>query len=119
MNPIQYSDLRDIDDVHGFNESDAACLKEIEAVLMRHDRSDRFGIALLHKHFDLNDDEVLLEMCDTEARTLTLRPVQRSTDLAQRAVATIWTCGGVEAQKCTRQCVKGSDGKHYGYKEHL
>ena len=117
--PIQYRELNDIDHIQGFDADDTACLDEIAAVLQKHGKSNRFGIALLHKHFELAEDEILLERCDKTTRTLTLRPEKISSQDARHAIETIWTCGDAHAQACKRQCVVGKDGTHYGYKEHL
>jgi hypothetical protein len=38
----------------------------------------RFGIALLHSHFELADDEMLLETTDVEKREHWVRPVKKS-----------------------------------------
>lgn len=66
--------LPDIVDVRPVDETDRACLLEVRAVLERHGALKRFGINLLHDHFPMDDDEVLLEVCDPEERTLTIRP---------------------------------------------
>jgi hypothetical protein len=42
-------------------------------VLKRRNRLDRFGVTLLHTHFPMAEDEVMVESCDNEARTLTMQ----------------------------------------------
>ena len=83
------NDCPHIDDVQALNEEDLACLEEIAAVLQKHDRLDRFGLSLLHKHFDLAEDEVLVEYTDEEARTQTIRvekrPAQNNSCIQQTA----------------------------------
>jgi len=54
--PVQWSNLRNIDDVQPVNDGDTDCLVEIREVLRRHGKLDRFGVALLHSHFDLAND---------------------------------------------------------------
>jgi hypothetical protein len=49
----------------------------------------RFGVALLHSHFPLGTDEVMLELSDEESRTLTIKPVKQS-DAGDNNVGTIW-----------------------------
>lgn len=76
--PVQWARYRDIDLIKPINESDSPCLAEVREVLKRHNRLDRFGVALLHSHFEPSDDEVMLETGNEEMRTLTLRPVSES-----------------------------------------
>lgn len=66
--------LPDISDVEPLSEHDRGCLEELRTVLARHGALDRFGVNLLHDHFSLDDDEILVETCDPGARTLTMRP---------------------------------------------
>lgn len=68
--------LPHLHDVRPLDASDAPCLAEIEAVLARHGKAGRFGVSLLHRHFDLAEDERLVEVIDAESRTLTSRPVK-------------------------------------------
>lgn len=42
---------------HQLNSEGAACLAELREVLGKHDRLNRFGITLIHKHFELSEDE--------------------------------------------------------------
>lgn len=39
------------EDVEEFNPEDAALFLELREVLLRHGAVDRFGVALLHRHF--------------------------------------------------------------------
>ena len=87
--PVQWSSLKDIDDVEPLGDADAECLAEIREVLRKYDRMERFGVALLHSHFPLGDDEVMLETTDEDNRTLTLKPVKES-EAGQNNVGTIW-----------------------------
>ena len=78
LKSMQWTDLDHIADVKPIGEHDAVCLEEIRLVLQRHNALDRFGIALLHNHFDLADDEMMLETTDAELREHVVRPVKRS-----------------------------------------
>lgn len=69
-----YAALQDIDVVDPFDEDDRETLALIREVLRKRNAIDRFGITLLHDHFDVNDDEILIETCDHETRTLTIKP---------------------------------------------
>src|SRR4051794_39993335 len=86
--PIQWADLKDIDVVDPLNDSDSDCLVELREVLKKHGKRDRFGVALLHSHFEMADDEVLVEISDEESRVLTLRPVKHAN--VSNTVSTIW-----------------------------
>src|SRR5262249_39367548 len=54
---------------------DVALLTELREVLARHGALGRFGLTLLHEHFPVEDNEVLLETNDPLTRTLEMRPV--------------------------------------------
>jgi hypothetical protein len=78
LQPLQWNTLRDIDAVKPIDASDAECLEELRRVLEKHNRLDRFGVALLHRHFDVADDELLLETTDVSRREHWVRPVKKS-----------------------------------------
>jgi hypothetical protein len=78
LNPLQWSTLEHIDDVRPIDDSDAACLEEIRLVLAKYGNMGRFGIALLHRHFKLSDDELMLETTDVEQREHWVRPIRKS-----------------------------------------
>src|ERR671922_2522761 len=73
----QWSELQDIDKVQGFSDTDAPCIRELYGVLKKCNQLERFGIDLLHKHFEVADDEFLLETTDVEQRTQLIRPVKK------------------------------------------
>jgi len=75
---LQWSRLDNIDDVRPIDESDAPCLNEIRGVLAKHGCLDRFGVSLLHSHFDLAADEMLLETTDVSKREHWVRPVKKA-----------------------------------------
>jgi hypothetical protein len=78
LNPLQWGSLKDIDDARPIDDSDAACLEEVRLVLAKHGNLDRFGIALLHSHFHVAEDEMMLETTDVEHREQRVRPVKKS-----------------------------------------
>jgi hypothetical protein len=86
---MQWASLRDIDEVEPINATDSDCLTEIRDVLMKHGKLERFGVALLHSHFPLGDDEIMLETADPTSRTLTLAAVKEA-DAGNNKVGTIW-----------------------------
>jgi len=59
-------------------------------VLQRYGALDRFGISLIHRHFDIADDEELMEYTDVEQRTLTVKPVKKSDIDWQHTTITNW-----------------------------
>ena len=78
LNALQWSSLEYIDDVRPIDDSDAACLEEIRLVLAKYGNLSRLVIALLHSHFQLADDEMMLETTDVEQREHWVRPVKKS-----------------------------------------
>ena len=75
---MQWNRLNHIADLKPVGDDDADCLKEIRSVLERHNALDRFGVTLLHSHFDLAEDEMMLETTDVDKREHYVRPVKRS-----------------------------------------
>lgn len=64
------SPLPRFEEAEGLGPRDAAFVRDLVEVLERHGNLDRFGLCLLHDHFPLADDEVLVETNDPAARTL-------------------------------------------------
>ncbi|MFI9249487.1 hypothetical protein [Streptomyces sp. NPDC053069] len=58
------------EEAEGLGPQDAEFVKDLVAVLAKHGNLNRFGLCLLHDHFPLAADEVLVETNDPEARTL-------------------------------------------------
>lgn len=109
MLALAYRDLKDIDDVAPLGTEDAACLEELRAVLLRYNAIERFGITLLHSHFPVHKGERLLETCDPDQRTLTMRPVADDTLADREIVETEWRFGRSgdiqAAMTCAKACV--------------
>ncbi len=82
--------LPDIDVVAQLDDDDHQILAEIRAVLARHDALERFGVTLLHSHFDLDPGEILVEEVDRNSRTLTTRPRHRSEIRGDKLVPTVF-----------------------------
>lgn len=96
---LSFADLPDIDNVAPLGDSDQQCLSEIAAVLRRHGLESRFGVALLHTHFEVGADEVLVESVDVAQRTLTTTPRPRSD--SRSAIETLWR---FDSPTAARQC---------------
>ncbi|MEV6735857.1 hypothetical protein AB0N14_02485 [Streptomyces sp. NPDC051104] len=58
------------EEAEGLGPQDAEFVRDLVAVLEKHGNLDRFGLCLLHDHFPLAPDEVLVETNDLQARTL-------------------------------------------------
>jgi hypothetical protein len=119
---MEWAPLEDIDAVEPIGEGDADCLREVYAVLRRHGKQARFGLTLLHKHFPMGDDEVLLERTNAATRQLVLEPAKADSPDVVRSIQTSWMLGedgqGEVTRGCYRRCFKNvwgshSDGGHY------
>ncbi|MEU9447839.1 hypothetical protein [Streptomyces sp. NPDC048277] len=60
-------------EAEGLGPRDAEFVRDLVGVLAKHGNLDRFGLCLLHDHFPLAADEVLVETNDPRARTLNIR----------------------------------------------
>lgn len=109
-----WNDLPDIDEVAKRTEADHAVFAELREVLIRHKAIDRFGVFLLHKHFPMADDEVLVEFCDKASRELLIKPVKASEADRAGTVETSWKLGANEAAmtKCQLRCYVDEDRVH-------
>lgn len=90
LETVQWSSLTDINDVQPLGESDRQILDEIRDVLVRHSGTNRFGVCLLHKHFEVAEDEVAVEYTNAEDRTSTVvvEPLNASAD--RNHIETVW-----------------------------
>jgi hypothetical protein len=86
--PMQWTQIPDISETEPLTVSDRACLREVRDVLSRYGCLDKFGVNLIHKHFDIAPDEILVETIDAENRTLTVQPVRRGA--MPTAIETQW-----------------------------
>lgn len=69
IQPLQWSALPPLHDAPPLDDTDAACLDEVRAVLARHGKLKRFAVHLAHSHFELAPGEVLIERPDPDGRT--------------------------------------------------
>ncbi|MFF7367856.1 hypothetical protein [Streptomyces tricolor] len=60
------------EEAEGLGPQDAEFVRDMVAVLAKHGNLNRFGLCLLHDHFPLAADEVLVETNDVAARTLSV-----------------------------------------------
>ena|SRR5947199_298363 len=106
-----------IEEVAPVSEEDEACLAEIRDVLLKHNRLNRFGVSLLHDHFDVGDDELMVEVCDVEQRKLISMPFKREDIAGSKTIETNWRFEvngtGRPILTCIESCFF-SGGKHLG-----
>jgi hypothetical protein len=114
IQPTKWGKLPDINSVVEFSDNDADCLKEIRDVLKKHGCLERFGVSLLHTHFAIAEDELLLETTNTKERTQLIRPVKikdykNRDDLSLMTTALKLAHGDIVAiQHCV--CIRDKDG---------
>jgi hypothetical protein len=107
LETVQWSSLPDIDDVEPVGEGDRQVLEEIREVLVRHGRTGRFGVCLLHKHFEIAADEIAVEYTDIQARTSTVVVKPNDTASEGRHIETVWRFkndGPVAVTVCEQKC---------------
>jgi hypothetical protein len=83
-----YTVLRDMDgtDVGVLSDDDRACLAEVGQYLATTDAWQRFGVWLLHKHFEPSDGEVFVEQLAHSPRGTRTAPIERAPDLQATAI---------------------------------
>ena len=76
---MDYAALPDIDTfgVEKVDARDRECLNDIGALLIARGVNDRFGISLLHSHFPLGADELMIQAANEDQRKITLLPTRR------------------------------------------
>jgi hypothetical protein len=96
--------------------ADDELFRELAGVLKKHNALNRFGITLLHKHFDISPDEALLETTDVMRRCQLLQTVKRSELIDRDAVETAWRLGpsGEALWGCV--CSTDRNGNHMGHR---
>jgi len=98
--------LPSIEDVRPVSRNDEVCLREIRKVLRKHNALGRFGLTLLHQHFGVRKDEVLLEVCDAKKRTLTIRPTKQNRLKGRKVLETSWRLDtGGALMQCSQICI--------------
>ncbi len=113
-----HNDFPDVDDVEPVGDADMACFAEVRDVLKRHGKLERFGLALLHKHFDLLEGEILLEETDVSTRQQFLRPIQLRDVVRDGSIDTLFALVDIQGElKCYKTC-NVTSGSHTGNKDH-
>ncbi|EAY26057.1 hypothetical protein [Microscilla marina] len=77
VNP--YQGLQDIAEAQAYDKTeDEELMHDLHKVLKKHNAVSRFGVTLLHDHFEIDGDEMLIETHDPQSRTLTIKPYRNS-----------------------------------------
>jgi hypothetical protein len=111
--PVQsQNELPDIRDALPLGPGDEALMGDLHEVLKKHSALKRFGITLLHKHFDLAPDEVLVENAHRVDRTLLVKPAKASEFEGVKSIETSWRLdSGKPVMNC--KCIdSGGDHSH-------
>lgn len=115
---MEFTSSADFGSTRPLGADDEAVLSKIADLLRSHRKSDRFGVRLIRDAIALNEDELLLETCDEETRTLTCRVADTERNRDQN-VETTWRwepAGGdngfTVVQKCYFACEPWTTGQH-------
>jgi hypothetical protein len=73
-----------------FTESDKVCFEEIIEVLKKYNLIDKFGIGLLHDHFPIKEDEILLECTYPDDKTIHTETIRRDDVKDVNHIETAW-----------------------------
>lgn len=85
-----WNDLSGVIDAANLNSVDEQCLAEIQAVIEKYGLTNKFGVALLHKHFLIDKDEMMVERNYPKERKLVTTPVRAADAREKDLIATIW-----------------------------
>jgi len=117
VQPMQWKGIIDISETQDFTAEDSACFAEVRDVLKKYGVLDKYGVSLIHKHFDIDSDECLLEHTDIENRTLTIKPVKKSAIEPESTTITVWRLTeGDKLAEVGCRCALGPNG-HWGRHE--
>jgi len=115
ISPMQWATIADLHDTPPLNDEDLACMRDIRDVLIRHGKLNRFALHLIHKHFDLADDEILVEYSEASAREQYFRVEKRTATIVESSIPTTWT---LEHMSPLAHCVCAKRGtEHLGRHE--
>jgi hypothetical protein len=93
--PTAWSRLQHIADVSPICDKDEQVLAEIRTVLERHHALERFGVTLIHRHFELHEGEIIVESTHMEQRRQTVEVRSEAEVMAAgNVIATQWVFDG-------------------------
>ena len=105
LTPTLWSKFSHVDKVAPLSDDDYAVLNEIKQVLEKHNAVDRFGVSLIHRHFELKEDEIVFETTNEEARVQQIE-VCASSSIKDRSdiLETQWVFDGGQNLVCVKYC---------------
>ena len=112
---MQWAKAKDLEDTMPLDESDLLCMKAIREVLANHGKLNRFALHLTHKHFDLADDEILVEYSDEEKREQFFKVEKLDSEIVTQSIPTTWTLERMEPSArcvCAYRPAHGHLGRH-------
>jgi hypothetical protein len=121
IKPMQWASVKDLHDCEPLSQADLACMKDVRAALARHGKLDRFALHLIHKHFEIAPDEVLVEYSDAHSREQFFRVEAADSATAKLAIPTTWTLDSIEPMArcvCAYRATHGHLGRHETGIEH-
>lgn len=112
---MQWAQLSDLHDCLPIAEDDLDCMKDLREVLARHNKLDRFALHLIHKHFDIAEDEILVEYNDVDEREQYFKVEKWNSEVMNHAIPTTWTLENTEPMAlcvCAYRQGQGHLGRH-------
>lgn len=94
LETVDWALMNHIDDVEEISDNDYEVLKEIGDVIRKHGREEKFGVCLLHKHFDLEKGQRMFEETDFENKKLVSRIVSEEEYSDKDVIETAWRFSG-------------------------
>lgn len=108
---------KDIHEVEPRLESETAAFIELREVLVRHGLEQKYGLTLLHKHFDLAENEIMVEFTDLETRTLISKPTDADSVSESNIREVTWSLADDTVMNvCVQRCYfnRNSTPQHVG-----
>ncbi|MDB5490438.1 MAG: hypothetical protein JWO78_287 [Micavibrio sp.] len=96
IQPMQWGRLDDLHDTAPLGQDDFECMRAVREVLMKFNKVERFALHLVHKHFDLADDEVLVEYSNANTREQYFKPEKADSEIARDTIPTTWMLKDME-----------------------
>lgn len=119
IQPMQWKPIINISETEGFTALDAACFAEVRDVLSKFGLLEKYGMSLIHRHFDIEEDECLVEKVDADARTLSVQPMKKRDLQPNSTTVTMWRLTkGEKVAEIGCQCYvsnRGHEGRHGVY----
>lgn len=112
------SELPHIKEVKPLSKEDEPILEELKAVLEKHGALQRFGVMLLHDHFPIRDNEVMVEFEEAAQRQLISQPMEKTEVEKYEFIETQWRLDTGQALALCRKVCIVVQGEHTGVSRH-